>query len=62
MALLFAQYFGDRAMPVPRINFADQEPDPPPSSWWIPRLLVTALIAGCAAYAHVYFGFGLRFF
>jgi hypothetical protein len=49
-------------MPLPRINFADQEPDPPPSNWWISRLLVTGLIAGCAAYVHVYFGFGLRFF
>ena len=45
-----------------RFNFADQEPDPPPPSFWIPRLFITAGIAAAAAIAHIYYGFGFRFY
>ena len=45
-----------------RFNFADQEPDPQPPSFWVPRLLVTAGIAAVAACAHIYYGWSFRFF
>lgn len=47
-------------MGTQRFNFADQEPDPPPKYFWLTRLLVTGMITGCAAFAHIQLGF--RFF
>jgi len=47
-------------MSMRRFNFAEEPPEPQPTHFWVTRMVITGIIVGCAAAAHIIYGF--RFF